>query len=104
MRKLVWSLGLVLVLMCWGIGSYDLGISPAHGQPPYYPPGYQYCDPYNYCTYYSAPYEDPASQFFFYTVPQIGGELLEEHREHERHEGFERHERQEHGGFGGQRR
>ncbi len=99
MRKLVLSLGLVLILAGWGGGSCDWGISPAHGQPPpYYPPGYQYCDPYNYCTYYSAPYADPYTQFFFYGVPEIGGEILREHEEHERHERFEHHERREHGG------
>lgn len=99
MRKLVLSLGLVLILAGWGSGYYDWGLSPAHGQPqpylydlpPGYPPGYQYCDPYNYCTYYSAPYADPYTQFFFYGVPQIGGQIFREHERRERreHRGYE---------------
>ncbi len=98
MKKFMLSLGLILILVCWGLpGNNGIGTTPAIGQPP--PPGY-YCDPNYYnCTYdnyYSAPYTDPMTQFFYYTVPQIGGEIIEqrerrEYREHERRE-YREHE------------
>ncbi len=103
MKKFMLALGLILVLVCWGWQGYNgVGTAPAVGQPPL---GY-YCDPYYYnCTYdnyYSAPYADPATQFFYYTVPLIGGAIIrgherEEFREHQRHERreFREHERHE---------
>ncbi len=97
MRKIWPTLGLVLILVGWGVMGYGIGASPAQAQ--YYEPGYQYCDPYNYCTYYNAPYENPSEQFFFYAVPHFGEEFEEhEFREHRGHERFEHGERHERGG------
>ncbi len=96
MKKFGLILALALALAIWGWQGYQgLGTAPAHGQPPPPPPGY-YCDPYySTCTYYNsytAPYADPLSQFFYYTVPQIGGEIYEEHERRE----WREHERREH--------
>ncbi len=102
MKKFVLSLGLTLMLLSWGWPQYPrFGVSPAQGQPP--PPPYYYnqpyyCDPNFYDQCYSAPYVDPnAENYFYYLVPQIGGEL-EEHREreHERREYYEHREHEEH--------
>ncbi|MCL4501480.1 MAG: hypothetical protein M1438_06425 [Deltaproteobacteria bacterium] len=76
MKKLIISLGLIVMLISWsGPGDLGIGAAPALAQPP--PPGYGYCDPYyyncNYNNYYTAPYSDPITQFFYYTVPQVGG-------------------------------
>jgi hypothetical protein len=99
MKKFMLALGLILLLVCLGWpGNNGFGTAPAIGQPPP-PPGY-YCDPYyyncNYDNYYSAPYTDPTTQFFYYTIPQIGGEIFEEHEHHEYREhegrGFQGHE------------
>ena len=94
MKKFMLSLGLILILVCLGWpGNNGFGTVPAIGQPP---PGY-YCDPYYYnCTYnnyYSAPYADPYSQFFYYVVPDIEEEI-QELRE-ERRERRERRQRRE---------
>jgi hypothetical protein len=80
------TLVLTLLLLSWGGKGYvGLGVSPANAQP------YYYCDPNDpncYYNYYSAPYADPFSQFFYYAVP-----LIEE--EQEEREWREHHERQE---------
>jgi hypothetical protein len=78
MKKLILSLGLILMLVCWGWqGGPGVGTAPAIAKPPP-PPGYGYCDPYyyncNYNNYYTAPYSDPITQFFYYTIPQSGGD------------------------------
>ena len=91
MKKVVLSLGLSLILTCWGWQGYSgFGASPAFGQPP--PPGYYdpyYCDPNYYYNCYSAPYVDPNAQYFlYYLIPQIGEELQEQ-QERERHERYE---------------
>ena len=95
MKKFALALGLTFILLGWGWPGYHLsGTAPAFGQPYPPPPGY-YCDPYYYnCTYnnyYSAPYANPLDQFFYYTVPEIGGEIIEQHERHEYrgHEGYE---------------
>ncbi len=106
MKKFILSLGLILILACCGwLGGLGFGAAPALAQPLPPPDSGSYCDPYynecNYYNYYSAPYSDPATQFFYYGVPEI----LEEHREHERREHWrerehreewEGHERREH--------
>ncbi len=101
MKKLMLSLALILMLICWGWQGYQgVGTAPALSQPP--PPGYYYsCDPNyyqcDYYNYYSAPYTDPGTQFFYYTLPWAGGELEEhlEHREYREHE-HPRGHREEH--------
>lgn len=94
MKKFWLSLGLTLILVGWGGGGYyGFGTSPSFGQ------YYNYCDPniqncYN--NYYSAPYSDPLSQFFYYVVPPF-----QERREFRGRE--ERRERYEHGSEGRER-
>jgi len=67
MKKFWLTLGLTLILVGWGGGGYyGFGTSPSFGQ------YYNYCDPnvrncYN--NYYSAPYADPLSQYFYYSTP-----------------------------------
>ena len=95
MKKFALALGLTFILLGWGWpGYYQSGTAPAFGQPYPPPPPPGYCDPNYYnCTYdnyYSAPYANPLDQFFYYTIPQIGGEIYEQH---------ERHEYQEHRGY-----
>lgn len=94
MRKFGIVLGLTFMLLGWGWeGQHSFGTTPAFGQPPPPPPGY-YCDPYYYQCYYSEPYADPLSQFFYYyVVPETRGrERRREFREHRRHERFEHRE------------
>lgn len=101
MKKFWLSLGLTLILLGGGWQGYQgVGAAPAFGQPYYQPPPPPpgYCDPYYYQCYYTEPYANPLDQFFYYAVPEIGGEIIEQHerREHEgreyrEHEG--RHER-----------
>ena len=92
MKKFILSLSLVLMLAGWGWQGF--GVAPALGEMPPPPPG-ALCDPYyyncDYYNYYSAPYADPTDQFFYYTVPEIGGEIIEQHERHEYrgHEGYE---------------
>ena len=81
MKKFALALGLTFILLGWGWpGYYQSGTAPAFGQPYPPPPPPGYCDPNYYnCTYdnyYSAPYANPLDQFFYYTIPQIGGEII----------------------------
>lgn len=96
MKKFVLTLGLILILTCWGWQGYSgFGAAPAAAQG-YYDP--YYCDPNYYYNCYSTPYVDPNAQYFlYYVLPRIGGEL-EERRERER---YERHERRDHRRHGG---
>ena len=99
MKKFMLSIGLALTLGLGWQGYGGFATAPAFGQPPPPPPGY--CDPYYYQCYYSQPYADPLSQFFYYVVPEIGEKVgRREYRKPERHErrGNEGRERQEHGG------
>ena len=70
------------------------------GEMPPPPPG-ALCDPYyyncDYYNYYSAPYADPGTQFFYYTVPWVGEELEEQHERQE----YRGHEHYEHRGHEG---
>jgi hypothetical protein len=98
MKKFLLSLGLILMLVSWGgQGDQGIGTAPAGAQSP---PG-SYCDPNYYnCTYdnyYSAPYADPPTQFFYYTVPRTGERIRDRHerrelrREERRERRLERH-------------
>lgn len=100
MKKFCLILGLLLLSVALGgPGYHGLETCPALGQyyyPP--PPPYLSCnpsDPYCYYDYYSAPYTDPSSQFFYYVVPKIGEELEERHEFRERGRGHERREHRE---------
>ncbi len=90
MKRFVLSLALALIMVCWGWQGYrDFGTAPAYGQPP---PRVYTCDPYYpYRCYYTAPYADPRTQYFYYVVPEIEEEILE--RRLERRERREREER-----------
>lgn len=95
MRKLWQSLGLTLFLTggCWvGFEAY-----PAHAQTRAFNEPLL-CDPYNYCTYYSAPYADPYNQYLYYMVPQIRERQRWRGRRWDRrqHQRYERRERREH--------
>lgn len=84
MKKFVFSLGLILILVCSGWqGDLRLGTSPAMAEHPR-APGQYYCDPYyqrcTYNNYYSAPYTDPLTQYFYYSVPFYGGKIRRHHR------------------------
>ena len=100
MKKFVLTLGLTFILLGWGWPGYLSGTAPAFGQPyPPPPPPPGYCDPNyyncNYYNYYSAPYANPLDQFFYYTVPEIGGAIIEQHERHE----YREQDRGEHRGF-----
>ena len=103
MKKFALTLGLTFILLGWGWPGYYLsGTAPAFGQPyPPPPPPPGYCDPNyyncNYDNYYSAPYANPLDQFFYYTVPEIGGEIIEQHERHE----YQEHEATSTGGEAG---
>ncbi len=108
MKKFVLTIGLTFILLGWGWPGYLSGTAPAFGQP--YPPPPGYCDPNyyncNYNNYYAAPYANPLDQFFYYTVPEIGGEIIEQHegREYRGHEGYEHGRGHEGGHEGGHER
>ena len=89
MKRFVLSLALAIVLAVWGWQDCrSFGTAPAYGQPP--PPVYT-CDPYYpYRCYYTAPYADPRTQYFYYVVPDVE-EQLEEREQNLRHR--ERQER-----------
>ncbi len=89
MKRLGLSLALALMLAGMGLQDYrSFGTAPAYGQPP--PPVYT-CDPYYpYRCYYTAPYADPYTQYFYYAVPDVEEEILERRRDR-----LERRERQE---------
>ena len=106
MKKLWLTLSLTIILMAGGgQGYHGFGTGPAFGQPPQYAPPYYnpyyYPPPYNYYNYYSAPYTDPLSQFFYYVVPQVEGQ---EEREEWEHRGREYYQHQWHGHEGFERR
>ncbi len=92
MKRFVLSLALALFLVGWGWQGYrDFGTAPAYGQPPPPPPRAYTCDPYYpYRCYYTAPYADPYSQYFYYVEPDVQEEILQR-----REERLERRERQE---------
>ncbi len=91
MKRFVLALSLTLVLTGWGWQDFrSFRTQPAYGQPP---PVYT-CDPYYpYRCYYTAPYADPRTQFYYYVLPDIEGEI--EERREERREMRERRERRE---------
>ena len=76
MKRFVLSLTLPRVLAGWGLQDCrSFGTAPAYGQPP--PPAYT-CDPYYpYRCYYTAPYADPRTQYFYYGVPDLEEKILE---------------------------
>jgi hypothetical protein len=97
MKKSMLALGLILILVCCGWQGYQgFGSAPAMADPEHpRARGYYQCDPYysrcTYDNYYSAPYTDPLTQFFYYTIPGwSGGQIRREHprrgwqREHPR--------------------
>ena len=90
MKRFVLSLVLALILA--GLGWQDcrsFGTAPAYGQP--LPPRVYTCDPYYpYRCYYTAPYADPYTQYFYYVEPDVQEEILQR-----REERLERRERQE---------
>ena len=105
MKKFILSLTLVLMLVGWGWQGYQgFGVAPARGEMPPPPPG-ALCDPYyyncDYDNYYSAPYADPGTQFFYYAIPWAGEELEEQHERRE-YRGPERYEHRGHEGGHGQ--
>ncbi len=92
MKRFVLSVALALVLAVWGLQECrSFGTAPAYGQPP---PRVYTCDPYYpYRCYYTAPFADPRTQYFYYVVPDIEEEILE--RRLERRERLDRLEREE---------
>lgn len=95
MKKLMLLLIVTLTLVCWGRQEYNVfGAAPVYGQPP--PPPSVVCDPYyETCTYYNyftAPYTDPDTMYFYYTVPPdwVIRERRERRLERERREHWER--------------
>ncbi len=89
MKKLSLSLGLTLMLMCWGgSGNYGLGGGAAFAQD-YYTPSLS-CnpsDPSCYNDYYRAPYaRDPLSQLLYYVAPPVTPDYRYERRQHYQHQ------------------
>ncbi len=93
MNKFVLGLGLALILVAWGWQENPgVGTIPAYGQPPPYT---YVCDPYYpYSCYYTVPYEDPYTQYFFYAHPDAIPEV-EERRLERRERRLERERREE---------
>jgi hypothetical protein len=95
MKKFWLSLGLALMLACWcGEGYYGFGTRAAFGETYYYSRGLS-CDPrdpYCYNEYYSAPYADPDSQFYYYVAPPVyeRQETNREYRDRKRGDRIER--------------
>ncbi|MCL4503120.1 MAG: hypothetical protein M1438_14905 [Deltaproteobacteria bacterium] len=88
MKKFGLFLSLALILICGWPGYSGFGTAPAYAAPP--PPPVYTCDPYYpYRCYYTAPYADPYTQYFYYVVPDV------EERLREREERLERRERQQ---------
>ncbi|MCL4501482.1 MAG: hypothetical protein M1438_06435 [Deltaproteobacteria bacterium] len=88
MKKFGLFLSLAFILICGWPGYSGIGTAPANAAPP--PPPVYTCDPYYpYRCYYTAPYADPYTQYFYYVVPDV------EERLREREERLERRERQQ---------